>query len=246
MFLGGRRQKGKEREVERGGWRVGGRSEQKTFAGDTTTGSRMAEDSGNAPENKVERVIQEYELDGLGEELERRWLGEGYERQSLRDLADYFNRRVLESALNEAGVVTLQGELSNTYELLTGDDVTEGARIQARNRLERDGVDVEGLRDDFVSHYAIHTYLRDFREAEYSSGDDEDQLRKSVETIQRLTSRLTAVTRRNVENLRSTERLDVGPVDVITDVQVVCEDCGRQYDAVELVERGSCECKDDE
>lgn len=205
----------------------------------------MADDSGNAPENKVERVIREYDLEGLGEELERRWLGEGYERQSLRDLADYFNRRVLESALNEAGVVTLQGELSNTYELLTGDDVTEGARIQARNRLERDGVDVEGLRDDFVSHYAIHTYLRDFREAEYSSGDDTDQLEKSVETIQRLTSRLTAVTRRNVENLRSTERLDVGPVDVITDVQVVCEDCGRQYDAVELIERGSCECKDD-
>ena len=150
---------------------------------------------------------------------------------------------MLESALNDAGVVTLQGELSNTYELLTGDDVTEGARIQARNRLERDGVDVDALLDDFVSHYAIHTYLRDYREVEYPAGDDEDQLEKSVETIQRLTSRLTAVTRRNVENLRSTERLDVGPVDVITDVQVVCEDCGRQYDAVELVERGACECK---
>jgi succinate dehydrogenase/fumarate reductase flavoprotein subunit len=206
----------------------------------------MAEDSGDGPENKVERVIREYGLEGLGEELEARWLGDGYERQSLRDLADHFNRRVLESALSEAGVVTLQGELSNTYELLTGDDVTEGARIQARNRLERDDVDVEAVLDDFVSHYAIHTYLRDFREAEYSAGDDEDQLEKSVETIQRLTSRLTAVTRRNVENLRSTERLDVGPVDVITDVQVVCEDCGRQYDAVELVERGACECKDGE
>jgi hypothetical protein len=97
--------------------------------------------------------------------------------------------------------------------------------------------------DDFVGHYAIHTYLRDYREVEYPTGDNEDQLAKSVETIQRLTSRLTAVTRCNVENLRSTERLDVGPVDVITDVQVVCEDCGHQYDAVELVERGACECK---
>jgi hypothetical protein len=203
----------------------------------------MAQDSGNEPDNKVERVIRNYGLEDMGTELERRWLGEGYERQSLRDLADHFNRQVLESALNEAGVVTLQGELSNTYELLTGDDVTEGARIQARNRLKRDDIDVEALLDDFVSHYAIHTYLRDYREVEYPTGDDEDQLAKSVETIQRLTSRLTAVTRRNVENLRSTERLDVGPVDVITDVQVVCEDCGRQYDAVELVERGACECK---
>ena len=36
---------------------------------------------------------------------------------------------------------------------------------------------------------------------------------------------------------------DVDPVDVISDVQVVCEDCGRQYGAVKLVERGACEYK---
>jgi hypothetical protein len=82
-------------------------------------------------------------------------------------------------------------------------------------------------------------------DAEYEAGDDENQREKSVETIQRLTSRLSAVTRRNVENLRSTERLDVGPVDVITDVQVVCEDCGRQYDAVDLVEQGACQCREE-
>lgn len=197
----------------------------------------------DGPDTKVERVIRAYGLSGLAEELERRWLGEGYERQSLRDLADYFNRRVLESALEEADVVTLQGELENTYDLLTGDDVTEGTRLQARNRLEREGVDVDRLLGDFVSHYAVHTYLREHRGVEYPTGDDEDQREKAIETIQRLTSRLNAVTRRNVENLQSTERLDVGTVDVITDVQVVCEDCGRQYDAVELVERGACECR---
>ena len=200
-------------------------------------------DSGDTPDNKVERVIQAHGLEGLGEELERRWLGDGYEQQSLRDLADYFNLRVLESALDDASVMTLQGELENTYDLLTGDDVTEGTRLQARNRLEREGVEVEDLLGDFVSHYAIHTYLRQFRGVEYPSDDDEDQREKSIETIQRLTSRLTAVTRRNIENLQSTDRLDVDSVDVIADVQVVCEDCGRQYDAVELIEKGACDCQ---
>ncbi|QLH79746.1 hypothetical protein HZS55_21700 [Halosimplex rubrum] len=198
------------------------------------------------PDNKVERVVREYELGDLGRELERRWTGEGRERQSLRDLADFFNRRVLESAMDEAGVVTLQGELENIYDLLTGDDVTEGARTQARNRLEREGIDVDDLQNDFVSHYAVHTYLRDYRNAEYEGGDDGDQREKSVETIQRLTSRLNAVTRRNVENLRSTERLDVGPVDVIADVQVVCQECGRQDDPIDLIERGGCRCRVDE
>jgi len=199
----------------------------------------------DAPNSKVERVIRSYGLTGLGEELERRWLGDGYEQQSLRSLADYFNERVLESALGEANVVTLQGEVENTYDLLTGEEVTEGARTQARNRLEREGVDVESVLDDFVSHYAVHTYLREHRGVEYPSADDDDQREKSVETVRRLTSRLTAVTRRNVENLRSTERLDIGPVDVITEVQVVCEECGRQYDAIELVERGACRCHEE-
>lgn len=205
----------------------------------------MGVDGDARADNKVERVIRTWDLEGLGAELERRWLGDGYEQQSLRDLADYFNRRVLERALDEANVVTLEGELDNTYELLTSDDVTEGARIQARNRLEREGVDVDALLGDFVSHYAVHTYLREHRGVEYPAADDEDQREKSVETIRRLTSRLTAVTRRNVENLRSTDRLAVGPVDVIADVQVVCEECGRQYDAVELVERGACRCREE-
>ena len=113
------------------------------------------------PDNKVERVVRKYDLGDLGRELERRWTGEGRERQSLRDLSHYFNRQVLESAMDEAGVMTLQGELENIYELLTGDDVTEGARTQARNRLEREEIDADDLQDDFVSHYAMHTYLRD-------------------------------------------------------------------------------------
>jgi len=204
----------------------------------------MGADSSDRPNSKVERVIQSYGLDGLGEELERRWLGEGYEQQSLRDLADYFNKRVLDRALDEANVITLQGELDNTYELLTGEDVTEGARTQARSRLKRDGVDVEDVLGDFVSHYAVHTYLREHRGVEYPSDDDDDQREKSADTVRRLKSRLSAVTRRNIENLQSTDRLDIGPVDVIADVQVVCEECGRQYDAIDLIERGACRCRD--
>jgi len=217
--------------------------ERKTYPGVLSILVAMSNRQSERPDNKVERVIRDYDLEGLGDELERRWIGDGREQQSLRDLADHFNRQVMESAMNEANVVTLQGELENTYELLTGDDVTEGARTQARNRLEREGVDVESMENDFVSHYAIHTYLREYRGVEYPDSDDDQQREKSVETIQRLTSRLTAVTRRNVENLQSTDRLDVGPVNVIADVQVVCEDCGRQYDPIELIETGACQCR---
>jgi len=223
-----------------------GRDERKTYQRVRGIERYMTNRQDERPDNKVERVVRKYDLGDLGQELERRWTGEERERQSLRDLAHYFNRRVLESAMDEAGVVTLQGELENIYELLTEDDVTEGARTQARNRLEREEIDADDLQDDFVSHYAIHTYLRDYRDAEYESGDDRNQREKSVETIQRLTSRLNAVTRRNVENLRSTDRLEIGPVDVLADVQVVCQECGRQEDPIDLIERGGCRCREEE
>ena len=48
---------------------------------------------------KVRRVIETYSLSGLGEELAARWVGEGYDRESLRALADRFNRRVLAASM---------------------------------------------------------------------------------------------------------------------------------------------------
>jgi hypothetical protein len=33
---------------------------------------------------------------------------------------------------------------------------------------------------------------------------------------------------------------------VFTDVQVYCADCGSQYEAVELIERGGCDCDPEE
>lgn len=40
--------------------------------------------------SKVARRINEYDLEGLGEEMARRWTAED-DRWSLRDLADHFN-----------------------------------------------------------------------------------------------------------------------------------------------------------
>ncbi|WP_276259593.1 rod-determining factor RdfA [Haloglomus litoreum] len=190
--------------------------------------------------SKVERVIAEYGLEGLGDELERRWLGEGREQQSLRDLADHFNERLLRRAMTVAGADPLQGESENLYRILTDDDVTQGMRTQARRSLEEAGVDPDALLEDFVSHQAIHTYLRKYRKVEQETPDD--QREKRLEAIQRLESRLDAVTTRNVENLHATGRLDIGEFDVLTNVRIVCRDCGQQYSPAELFEQGGCEC----
>jgi hypothetical protein len=99
--------------------------------------------------SKVARIIEEYELDKLGEELERRWIAE--DGDSLRDLADVFNRRLLEATLvSSSGSDAFDPE--SVYVALTDDDVPAGERRTIKRNLERAGVDVEQLIDGFVSH----------------------------------------------------------------------------------------------
>jgi hypothetical protein len=193
--------------------------------------------------SKVARLIEEYGLDGLGAELETRWTGDGVERSSLRELADEFNERLLTARLREAGLATAPEDVDRLYHNLTDDDVSAGVRRDARGRLERDGIDVDTLESDFVTYQAIRSYLKRVRGAEYEGVDDAEKLRKDREAIGRLTTRLGSGTESRLDSLRETGRLDLGEFEVLVDVQVLCEECGRQHAVDDLFDRGGCVCR---
>jgi hypothetical protein len=203
----------------------------------------MPDTSDNRPSSKVARLISEYDLDGLGEELEMRWTGDGVERTSLRDLADYFNERLLERALLDAGMAALDSDVSTTYRNLTDDDVSTGVRTDARNRLESNGIDVDSLESDFVSYQAIRSYLTEYRDAEYRRLSDEEKVEKDLQSIQRLMTRTLSVTEERIEKLRETGRVDVEAFEVLLDVQVLCQECGEQYSVSEFLENRGCTCQ---
>ena len=69
----------------------------------------MTEDS-DPTRSKVGRLIETNGLSDVGQELEDRWLGNGYESQSLRSLADWFNERLLAAKLQDAGENPIDGE----------------------------------------------------------------------------------------------------------------------------------------
>lgn len=191
---------------------------------------------------KVERLLAEYELEGLGDELEHAWTAaDPDERESLRDLATRFNEQLLEAALRDAGDTVLEGEVENTYHLLTNDAVSSGDRRRTERRLERKGIDIDAFRSDFVSYQAIRTYLKDHRGAEQGTADV-DRRQKAVETVQRLRTRLVTVAEDRLGSLRSAEEVSLGEFRVILDIRVVCEDCGTQQSFTTLIEDGGCEC----
>jgi hypothetical protein len=192
---------------------------------------------------KVGRVVSEYGLDEFHRELPELWLGESGDPVSLRTLADRLNVAVLRRAMEQAGADPLDGEAENAYRLLTDDDVSAGVRTQQRNRLQRDGLDVESLESDFVTHQAVHTYLTEALDVSKELTDETDPAEKHEQRIQRLRSRTEAVTDNSLAELRDAGDLRLGSFNVVVDLQVFCRDCGTQYGLGQLFENGGCDCE---
>jgi len=196
--------------------------------------------SGRGRRSKVVRLIDEYDLQGLGAELEQQWTAEE-DRKSLRELARDFNWQLLEQALEEANVKYLDGEIENTYRLLTDDEVSSAESTRVKRRLERDGVDIDALENDFVTYQAIRSYLKDHRGAEYTS-DETDPLEREATNVQKLCGRMATVTGGKLEQLRASDELTLGEFRTLADIRVVCEDCNSQFDVLDLLNQGGCNC----
>lgn len=191
---------------------------------------------------KVARVLETYALEDLGPELEAAWTEDGSERASLRDLAERVNRAVIEAAMREAGEDPLPGEIETVHDALGAGEASPGVEQDVRGRLARSGVDVDALESDLVSYQAVRTYLTRDRDVEYSRPET-DQMESTRDRIQRLRGRLRAVTEQRLEDLAETGQLTLGETHTLVQVQVYCEDCGRQYEIDELLDRGGCECE---
>lgn len=191
---------------------------------------------------KVDRVSKKWGLENIDERLRRRREGSG---DSLRDLEEFFNQRVLEAALRDARAETIEGEVENAYRVLTEDEVSSGARVEVKDRLERDGIDPESVMSDFVSYQSIRTHLRNCldidtnRKTELSPSDGKN-------VVFKLLSRTEAVTKRTIERLCSAGHLSVGEVDVSLSIRITCSECGEEYAFSRLVDRGGCGCSDQE
>ena len=193
-------------------------------------------------QGKVARVLEQYELTGLGDEMAAAWTADGEDRMSLRELATMLNKRLIESALRDAGLDTLPGEIDSVHSVLADEEASEGVRQEVRGRLERAGIDIESLEADLVSYQAVRTYLQADRGLEYTR-EESDPVESTTRRIQRLQGRLRAVTDQRLDSLEEAGHISMGAHSVLVQVQVFCEDCGRQYSIESLLENGGCDCE---
>lgn len=192
---------------------------------------------------KIPRVADEFGLDRIEEELVARRTRED-DRSSLRELAALFNRRLLRTVMEDAGMDPLENEVENVYRLLTDDDVSSGVRTETRKKLEGNGVEPDRVESSFVTYQAVRTYLREERglDGDADRPDDSERIQAVEESVNRLQSRTVTVTEEKLSRLRRTDRVSLGEFRVLLNLRVFCEDCGTQYELGELFERGACEC----
>ncbi len=191
---------------------------------------------------KVGKTAARYELVDLDTDLVTHWTSTGDDKLSTRQLATRINQRVLESALESAGLRPKEGEVENIYRLLTDDEVSSGTQIQTRNELERDGVALEQIESDFVSHQTVYNHLTKCLEAELESPSDEEQLERSGEKLGALQNRTAAVTKDTVARLERNGIIDINEFTVAVSLTVTCETCFEEYTVRELLEERTCDC----
>lgn len=195
-----------------------------------------SEQQGNGgTRSKIIRVIEKYGIEGFEQELETRWLAEDEQGMSLRELAEFFNKRVLEAALERSELSLLDTDLEAIYRQLTDESVSAGERTRLERRLDRNGVDADTITSNFVTHQTVYTYLRNHRNVSQPEESPEEKRAKAIERVQKLQNRTGAVTESTIESLQRDELVPNGEYDVLVNVQIVAED-GKQYTISELVD----------
>lgn len=187
---------------------------------------------------KIGTVVKEYQLSSIDSRLVKEWQS----GKSVRQLTEELNKDIVESELNEANVSQVEWSRSPVYEALHTEKLNEAEEIEIRRELDRAGIDVEKLSSDLISHQTVYRHLTRCMNA--SKDDDqtpEERRKKARDTVYALQQRTEIVTESTIETLQSAGVTDLGEIEVLIDLQVVCGDCGRSMDFESAINEG-CSC----
>lgn len=188
---------------------------------------------------KIERISEKYGIDDLGHELEERWLASGDDHMSLRELADYVNVKILKSTVNNEW--PRPQEFSHIYSVLTSNDISPEKFEELRKNLTMLGIDVDDIKADFVSHQAVHSYLRNYRNVEYER--EQRSIEEDLETVHRIRSQLINITGSIIKKHRLKNDFNGDTYDINVDIQIHCKECDYSSSVEQYLENKGCECQ---
>lgn len=187
---------------------------------------------------KVCRVLDERGLEGYEERLVEQWQGDGTSRKGYRQLARWLNVTLLRREMDVVGLSTLGNEAESKYDRLTERDSNA---VELERILEREGIDVGRLRDDFVAYGVVRKHLKECLGAEYQRPEPTDWQREAIDiATDHARSRVSDA----VSSLQSKGDIESGgDLNVEVTAEVECTDCRSKVPIRRALRRGYvCRC----
>lgn len=187
---------------------------------------------------KVCRVLGERGIEHYDDRILSQWQGEGSQRKGYRQLADWLNVTLLRREMDEVGLTTLGDEAESKYERLQSD---EASASEVESMLEREGIDVDRLRSDFVSYGVVRTHITECLGAEYEKTGASDWEEESIDIAR---DRASEKIREAVVSLVNKDEIEAsGDLAVHLSVELECESCQARVPLRRAIRRGRvCQC----
>lgn len=182
---------------------------------------------------KLLRVIDRYDLDGMGDELVDRWTKPEPTRQSCRELAEFFNVRVLDAALRAEGILW-DKPLVQECAVIIDDDDRSLTGFDIRNR----GVDVDAVGEDMVSYQSIHTYLTDIRGIDYEQ--ELNGIRDRINNLQQMQSKMETVASNTARRSIDHDQINGAEPTIKITAEYVCKACESGTDVTQYLRNRGC------
>ncbi|RQG88022.1 hypothetical protein EA462_14295 [Natrarchaeobius halalkaliphilus] len=213
------------------------------------------------PGQKVARVIDDYELEGLDETLVDLWTRDDSSRKSIRELADLVNAEIVSAVVGSElqGMTPMEYPPDRIATRLAArsstdsrfEDVSQGDINEVTNWMESEGIDVDSLTNDFVTFGVVYDYLKNYHDAKASekyrkSSSPEELKEKVTSRLDGLKEQVETVTKESNRSLENAGILQETNRTVTVDIRITCVNCGREYPAIEFVEANGCRACDDE
>lgn len=187
---------------------------------------------------KVGRTDKKYELSNIDSRLADDWQS----GTSIRRLTEELNKNIIKSELSATNVSQVEWSQTPVYEAIYTDELNDAEEIEIRRELERAGIDIEQLSSDLVSHQTVYRHLTQCLDTSKGDNQTPDERRdKAKDTVYALQQRTEIVTETTIDQLQSAGVTNLGDVEVLVDLQVVCNDCGLSMDFESAISEG-CNC----
>lgn len=189
-------------------------------------------------QHKIVHVAGKYDLDDIGDELVTYWVGDGPDK-SVRELAEYFNFRVTDTALRSAGVILDREVVESIAEKLSAGDAP-----LTETEFGDSEVDLSEVKTDLVTYQTVYTYLREVRDVEYPKTVQTKSQR--IDDLRNLHGRVAKVSRDTTTHLIQQGDVDAPAPRIEVDATARCLDCQTETDLLIYLYNGGCpspECR---